>query len=278
MLSYQHAYHAGNFADVIKHLTLSQILHYLTLKETPLFYLETHAGRGSYALNQKFSNRTQEYLYGIQPVWDVRLQLPASAHAYRQCLEQLNPEGKLLIYPGSPQLATLMLRPQDRLYLCELHPQEFDALTRLSKHHRRVHFANEDGFQALKSLLPPPEKRGVIFIDPSFEIKSEYTTVPKRIQEAYSRFPQGTYVLWYPMTASVAYAQLNRKMLGKQDKKMLHLEWTCSSTPLAQGMTGTGLWIINPPYTLAQTLTETLHALKKPLNGRFKITVYDPIG
>ncbi len=262
MLSYQHGYHAGSFADVIKHLVLTHLMDYLIKKDKPLFYLETHAGKGCYDLKHGQAQRNQEYKTGILPLWQQRNTLPEAFLPYLQTIQALNQTDNLQLYPGSPYFALHHLRAQDRIYLCEAHPQEFDALSRLAKQNKRVHFSNDDGWGALKALLPPPEKRGLIFIDPSFEIKSEYQTVPKLIDAAYQLFPQGTYCLWYPMTPSLSFQSLTQKLKAKSFEKTLNIEFYIAKQSETIGMYGTGLWIINPPYTLAQTLKPMLETLK----------------
>lgn len=264
MLSYQHGYHAGNFADVIKHLVLVHLLDYLTQKDKPLFYLDTHSGRGSYDLKQGHSQRTLEFKSGILPVWNQRETLPQAFTPYFNTIKSLNPY-HLQHYPGSPYFAIDHLRPTDRIYLCEAHPQEYDALLKLPRHNRRVHVSPDSGWDALKAL-PPPEKRGLIFIDPSFEIKEEYQSVPKELQSAYELFPQGVYCLWYPMTPSLAFQSMTQKLESKSFEKTLNLEFSLTRQPGSLGMYGLGLWIINPPYTLEKTIKPALNALRKIFN------------
>jgi 23S rRNA (adenine2030-N6)-methyltransferase len=263
MLSYQHGYHAGNFADVIKHLVLVHLLDYLTQKDKPLFYLDTHAGRGDYDLKQGQSQRTLEYKTGILPVWNQRDTLPKVFSPYFKTIESLNPPNHLQRYPGSPYFAIQHLRQSDRIYLCEAHPQEYDALLQLPRQNKRVHVSPDSGWDALKSLLPPPEKRGLIFIDPSFEIKDEYQSVPKQLNSAYEHFPQGVYCLWYPMTPSLSFQSMTQKLESKSFEKTFNLEFFLTPQPGTLGMYGLGLWIINPPYSLEKTIKPALDALTK---------------
>ncbi|HAU2042173.1 TPA: 23S rRNA (adenine(2030)-N(6))-methyltransferase RlmJ, partial [Legionella pneumophila] len=199
MLSYQHGYHAGNFADVIKHITLTRLLVYLTHKDKPLFYLETHSGRGIYDLKDKQSLKTEEYKEGINPVWLNRENLPSLFLEYISVIKQINLSATLRYYPGSPYFAISQLRSQDRLYLCELHPTEHNALLKLPHLNKKAHVSHTDGVSMLKALLPPPEKRGVIFVDPSYERKEEYKEIPTAIKNAYSKFSTGVYCVWYPV-------------------------------------------------------------------------------
>ena len=169
MLSYQHGYHAGNFADVVKHITLTQLLSYLKKKDKPLFYLETHSGKGQYDLRDKQAEKTGEYKQGIKLIWPDRKQLPPIFKDYFAAIKALNHEDGLRNYPGSPFLAINALRMQDRLYLCELHPTEFEVLDEMQHFNKKVHTSNTDGIVSMNGLLPPQEKRGLIFIDPSFD-------------------------------------------------------------------------------------------------------------
>ncbi len=265
MLSYQHGYHAGNFADVIKHIALTRLLNYLTLKDKPLFYLETHSGKGLYDLKNKQAEKTREYKQGIRPIWSDRNTLPAVFQNYLQSINQLNPTGALRYYPGSPFLVINMLRMQDRMYFCELHPREFETLSQLQCLNKKVHFSYTDGIVAMKALLPPPEKRGFIFIDPSFELKEEYKDIPIAIKHAYSRFATGVFCLWYPLVNKRLTDKLNRGMKEINAKNTLHIEFSLTSAPM-EGMSGCGLWIINPPFTLAEEMKTVLNALKAYFN------------
>lgn len=265
MLSYQHGYHAGNFADVVKHIALTRLLGYLTLKDKPLFYLETHSGRGLYDLRNKQAEKTKEYEQGIKLLWPDRESLPPVFNEYFQVLRMLNPEGTLRYYPGSPLMAIHQLRTQDRMYFCELHPREFEALHQLSRANKKVHFSNTDAIAAMNALLPPPEKRGLIFIDPSFEIKDDYKTIPLAIKQAYSRFSTGVFCLWYPLVNKKLTDKLNRGMKEINAKDSLRVEFSLTGAPM-DGMSGCGLWIINPPYTFAEEIKSILTVLRSYFN------------
>lgn len=263
MLSYQHGYHAGSFADVVKHLTLTRILSYLTIKEKPLFYLETHAGRGLYNLRDKQANQTKEYLRGVQLLWEKQATLSSLFMPYLQCLRKFNPQQTLDFYLGSPAFALELLRPSDRLTCCELHPREFEALKTLNTKGRAVFLSQEDGLICLNALLPPKERRAVIFIDPAYEIKTEYKDIPKAINFAYQKFATGVYCLWYPLLDEKLNQQLLRGMQAFSPKA-LRLEFYLNANTI--GMTACGLWIINPPYTLKEEMDSILQDLCKLLN------------
>jgi 23S rRNA (adenine2030-N6)-methyltransferase len=272
MLSYQHGYHAGNFADVIKHLALTRILLYLTQKDKPLFYLETHAGRGLYDLQDKKALKTLEFQQGIALLWSQRQKLPAVFDPYIQAISGLNQEGALRYYPGSPYLADHGLRASDRLYLCELHPREFTALETMRSRLRKVHLSNTDGIASLKALLPPPEKRGLIFIDPAYEVKEEYKTIPLAIKEAAFHFSSGVFCLWYPVVNRRLTDQLLKRLETIGSSNVLHLEFNLHKSQ-PEGMSGCGLWIINPPFTLAKEMEAALKVLKGHFNPGFSAYV-----
>ncbi|MCC5793080.1 MAG: 23S rRNA (adenine(2030)-N(6))-methyltransferase RlmJ [Legionellaceae bacterium] len=256
MLSYQHAYHAGNFADVIKHLSLCLICDYLTQKDKPLFYLETHAGRGLYDLNDAMAQKTGEYKEGVALLWRERQNLPAVFSSWINAIAPYN-QKHLRYYPGSPVFAAQLLRPIDRLYCCELHPQEFAALQQVALQNRRMHIHQTDGIASMQALLPPKEKRGLIFIDPSYEIKEEYKTIPQAIDNAFQRFSTGVFCLWYPCVNPWLTEQLNTKMRKIACKNSVHVHFNLNQ-PNQPGMTATGLWILNPPYVLAKQLEQAL--------------------
>ncbi len=265
MLSYQHGYHAGNFADVVKHVTLTELLSYLKKKDKPLFYLETHSGKGQYDLKDKQAEKTKENEQGIKLIWPNRRQLPPIFKEYFAAIRTLNHEEGLRNYPGSPFLAINTLRMQDRLYLCELHPAEFEALSKMPHFNKKVHTSNTDGIASMKGLLPPPEKRGLIFIDPSFERKEEYKTIPAAVKQAYAKFSNGVYCVWYPVVDKKLVGQFVRGMKDIGAKEAIHIEFNLTMAPKG-GMTGCGLWIINPPFTLAQDIKTALDTLRTYFN------------
>jgi 23S rRNA (adenine2030-N6)-methyltransferase len=265
MLSYQHGYHAGNFADVIKHIALTRLLHYLTIKEKPLFYLETHSGKGLYDLKNRQSEKTGEYKQGIKLLWPDQKKLGPFFNEYIHAITQLNKSNELKYYPGSPFLAINQLRKQDRMYFCELHPTEFESLRQLPHLNKKVYYRNEEGLGAMKALLPPAEKRGLIFIDPSFEIKNEYKEIPEKIKQAYKRFSTGIFCLWYPLVNRTLVHKLNKGMTAINAKNTLRIEFNLTNTPI-EGMAGAGLWLINPPYTFTHEMSVVLDTLKTYFN------------
>lgn len=266
MLSYQHGYHAGNFADVVKHIGLTRLLAYLTIKDKPLLYLETHSGKGLYDLKDKQALKTEEFKQGIGALWPHQKQLPAVFNEYVQAIKQLNPnKDELRFYPGSPYLALRGLRAIDRAYLCELHPAEFEALTDIPHSFKKVHFSNADGIKSLKALLPPLEKRGLIFIDPAYEIKDEYKDIPLAIKQVYTHFTQGVFCLWYPMVDKKWTERLLRGMQDIGAKNTINVEFRLTNDR-APGMSGCGLWVINPPFTFKDEMTLALNTLRTYFN------------
>ncbi len=265
MLSYQHGYHAGNFADVIKHLTLTRLFNYMTDKEKPMFYLDTHAGKGIYDLQDKQALKTGEYHQGIELLWAQRNQLPDVFSPYLQHIAQINTQDTLRYYPGSPAIAQHYLRQQDRQTFCELHSGEFECLQNLPRPSKRVFYSNSDGLESLNALLPPPERRGLIFLDPSYEVKTDYRQVPESLKTAYNRFATGVYCIWYPLVDNKLHAQLLRGLKNIGGVSNLRIEFYLT-TSAGAGMTGCGLWIINPPYVLAAELKIAFDALRKLFN------------
>ncbi|MCX7091489.1 MAG: 23S rRNA (adenine(2030)-N(6))-methyltransferase RlmJ [Legionellales bacterium] len=277
MLSYQHIYHAGCFADVIKHLGLCNILSYMVQKEKPIFYLDTHAGRGLYDLHAKEAMKNQEFLSGITALWSERTKLPPEFSDYLAALEQWNPNGHLQYYPGSPALAMQLLRSQDRLFLCERHPGEFEHLQQVTRGHARVHCAIEDGYHALQSRLPPPERRGMIMLDPSYEIKNEYRTVAEKVQAALRHFGSGVFCIWYPIIDKKLHAQLIQGFAATPNIPALRAEFHLNSKP-SVGMDACGLYIYNPPFLLEQALRSIFDRLLKVFNPGRSSYVLQSIG
>jgi 23S rRNA (adenine2030-N6)-methyltransferase len=265
MLSYQHGYHAGNFADVIKHIALTHLLSYLKLKEKPLLYLETHAGKGKYDLRDKQAEKTGEYKQGIKLIWPDRKNLAPAFNDYIQAISKLNSNEGLHYYPGSPYLAINALRMQDRLYFCELHPAEYEVLNQMPHFNKKVHLSNTDGIAAMNALLPPPEKRGLIFIDPSFERKEEYKEIPIALKQAVNKFSTGVYCLWYPVVNKKLTEQLTRGMKNIGAKNVVRIEFNLTLAP-REGMSGCGLWIINPPFTFTSEIKKVLDTLRTYFN------------
>ncbi len=257
MLSYRHAFHAGNHADVLKHLILVQLARYLGQKDKPFWYIDTHAGAGAYALDEGYATKLAEYRDGIGRLWE-RNDLPPLVTDYVALVRALNDDGKLRVYPGSPWIARQTLREQDRLRLFELHPTDSELLIEnFSDLRDRAQVVAGDGFKGIKALLPPQPRRALVLIDPSFETASDYAGVIAALEEGLRRFPTGTYALWYPQLARPESRLLADKLKRLPATKWLHA--TLSVRAVAgPGMHGSGMFIINPPWTLETNLREVL--------------------
>ena len=266
MLSYRHAFHAGNHADVLKHLILLEIAQYMGEKPAPFWIIDTHAGAGFYALESAHASKLGEYRDGIGRLWNKK-GLPPAAVDYVEFVKSLNPDGQLRHYPGSPWLASQMLREGDRLRLFELHSTDVKLLQENFKSAgRKVSITAGDGFAGLKAMLPPPPRRALVLIDPSYETRDDYSNVVKGLRDALVRFPTGTYALWYPMLSKLDARQLpaRLKSLGASDWLHASLEVSAPSKD-GFGMNGSGMFIINPPWTLKKKLQETLPKLTELL-------------
>ena len=266
MLSYRHAFHAGNHADVLKHLILLQIAEYLGEKPAPFWIIDTHAGAGRYALESAHASKLAEFKDGIGRLWEAK-GLPPAAKDYVDMVRQLNPDGQLKHYPGSPWLARPMLRDGDRLRLYEMHTTDAKLLHECFQGSgREVAITDGDGFAGLKAILPPPPRRALVLIDPSYETKGDYTAVIKALQEALKRFPTGTYALWYPMLSKLESRQLPDKLKRLGCSNWLHATLEVKAPAKdGFGMNGSGMFVINPPWTLEKKLHETLPKLTELL-------------
>ncbi|HEY7774355.1 MAG TPA: 23S rRNA (adenine(2030)-N(6))-methyltransferase RlmJ [Marinagarivorans sp.] len=263
MLSYRHAYHAGNSADVLKHWVIERILTYLAQKDKPCFYLDTHAGAGRYALTGDLANKTAEYRRGIERLRGA-VAVPEVLSNYLTVVEQsLNGE-QGHVYPGSPWLASKLLRAHDRLALCELHPQDYPVLANLFANDARVQTFNEDGFKKSIALLPPKERRGLIVVDPSYEIKADYAGVVKHIQRLHKRFATGIYAVWYPVVDASRVANMMAAFQRAGLKNTLRFELQTSDSS-GGGMYASGMVVVNPPWTLCQDVQAGLPWLAKRL-------------
>lgn len=259
MLSYRHAFHAGNHADVLKHFVLVQITQYLGQKDKPFWYIDTHAGAACYALDSAYASKLNEYENGIARLWKKN-DLPAPLADYVALVQRMNPDRNLKAYPGSPYFALWTMREQDRLRLFELHSRDVQLLQEnFHDAGKRVRIEASDGFAGLKALLPPPPRRAVILIDPSYENKQDYEQVFHSLKDALTRFAGGTYILWYPQLTRIDAQELPQRLKRLPAKSWLHVALRVS-TPSKDGfgMHGSGLFILNPPWTLHATLQETM--------------------
>lgn len=254
MLSYQHGYHAGGIADVHKHVALVLLLARLAQKPAPLCVIDSHAGRGLYDLAGEQAGKTGEWRSGIGRLAAAE-PVDTGVRRYLDLVRGFNRSGALTTYPGSPALALRLMRPGDRLVLVEAHPAEHAALRAALHHDRRVHIHKRDGFEALPALVPPAERRGLVLIDPSYEIKAEYQTVPQTVDKVLLRWPAGIVAVWYPLLPDGRHAALVDG-LAALPPPVLVAELTVDATSKApdRGLIGTGLAVVNPPWTFAEAL------------------------
>lgn len=260
MLSYRHTYHAGNHADLLKHLVLRQVLDYVGQKDAPFMYLDTHAGAGQYRLDSDFALKNREFDHGVQRLWDQAddSRLPSELLAYLQMLRAFNGGSEQLTrYPGSPAVAASVLRPYDRMVLCELHNREVELLQTYAKPDRRMRVCHEDGVQTMLSLLPPPERRAVVMLDPSYEIKNDYKDLPDRLFKAWKKFSQGVFLIWYPLLPGQPGERMCDAICrsGIRHVQQFELQPFARSEP---GMAGSGMLVINPPWLLMEQMQRSL--------------------
>jgi 23S rRNA (adenine2030-N6)-methyltransferase len=291
MFSYRHGFHAGNHADVLKHMVLIAVLKHLTAKPTALTVVDTHAGAGLYRLDSDFAGTSGEAQDGILKLVASPLaaEPPPLLADYLQLVASFNPHGGHKIYPGSPFVTQALLRAEakDKLWLFELHPTDSKAL---DKHVEQLHagrmvgLKREDGFEALRALLPPPSRRGLVLIDPSYELKTDYGRVAAALQEGLKKFATGTYMVWYPVIPRPEAHELPRRLktlANHAGKPWLHATLNIGQAPERAkthtpgevaprpGLTASGVFLVNPPHTLKAALQQVLPALVEVL-GRGK--------
>ncbi|PRY99024.1 23S rRNA (adenine2030-N6)-methyltransferase [Jezberella montanilacus] len=270
MFSYRHAFHAGNHADVLKHLVLVHILDYYNQKDAPYWFIDLHAGAGLYDLEGKWAQTKGEFVDGIARIWD-KPDAPQAVKAYLEQVAALNPDSNLRYYPGSPWIAQQMLRPTDKLRLFELHPSEVEILNlNLEAQGKRIPrqttVFDTDGFAGLKGQLPPPPRRAVVLIDPSYEDKQDYRRTMDTLKDAVQRFATGCYVVWYPQIQRLEAQQMVRQLDRLDVKSWLHVSLTVKkSSPDGVGLNGSGMFIVNPPYTLKEALKPAMPWMVKML-------------
>lgn len=265
MLSYRHSFHAGNHADVLKHIVLMLILESLKQKEKGFYYLDTHAGVGQYRLFSDEAEKTAEYQEGIGRLWN-QANLSEEIEQYLQLIKKFNYGGKeLRYYAGSPLIAATLLRPQDRALLTELHPTDFPLLRNNFKQFDNVTTKRDNGFQQLKATLPPKERRGLILIDPPYELKEDYDLVVKAIEEGYKRFATGVYAIWYPVVLRQQTKRMIKALEATGIRKILQIELAVRPDTEQRGMTASGMIVINPPWTLEEQMKKILPELHRTL-------------
>jgi 23S rRNA (adenine2030-N6)-methyltransferase len=258
MLSYRHGYHAGNAADVLKHFILTYVLDYIKKKDKGFIFIDSHAGAGKYLISDPYMQKNKEYLQGIEKILQLKND-NIFLKKYLDLVKSINFNSDLKIYPGSCFLAARSLRPNDNLYFFELHPKEFLNLKKNFENDSRVIIENRDSYQRLKKLLPPKEKRAVILIDPSYELKDEYEKVLEMLSDCYKKFPLGVYIIWYPVLKNKKSEKFIFNVLKKKYKNLSHVEMITDN--LNNGMQGSGLFILNCPWSIENDIKKSLETI-----------------
>jgi len=276
MFSYRHAFHAGSHADILKHIVLIQLIRYLQEKEGALTIIDTHAGAGIYSLSDGFAAVSKEAeggIFRLSHYWhnNQQVEITDSISEYMAAITAENPSEELAFYPGSPFIIAKMLRPQDRLKLFELHPKEIDLLrhnVQQLPQNKQIDLYHADSFSRLKGLVPPPSRRGLVLIDPSYEDKQDYRYLESTLEEALSRFATGCYAIWYPILSRREAAALPdrlQKIAAVHKRSWLQAELRVENSPGERRLQASGMFVLNPPWTLEGKLKETLPALVKVL-------------
>lgn len=269
-MNYRHIYHAGNFADILKHLILSRILVYLNKKEKPYFVLDSHAGIGLYDLQSEQAGKTSEWQDGLGRIMGADADpipdnIKTLMEPYLNEIKDFNPDGSLSTYPGSPALIQALSREQDRFTLIEKHPEDVESLKINMGRDKRAHIRQDDGWVSLRSDLPPKERRGLVLVDPPFEEEHEYQRMIHHFQRGFKRFGTGTYCLWYPIKARREIEEAVQYLKDMDQPNILRAELVIHKMDTAKRLNGTGLFIINPPYLLYKELQLLLPFLAKRL-------------
>ena len=269
-MNYRHAYHAGNFADVVKHIVLTLVIAHLKQKQQPFRVIDTHAGVGLYDLTADAAQRTGEWEAGIGRLLGpdaapLPPQLTAVLTPYLEVVRALNPPGQLRRYPGSPWIARALLRPQDQLVANELHPEDAAELRRVFPRDPQVKLMSIDGYTAMKALLPPRERRGVILIDPPYEEPRELQRLVDGLQAAVTRFATGIFIMWYPIKDPKLVADFHRRLVSAGHGRLLAIELLLRPPTDTSLLNGCGVVVLNAPYLLDATLAAILPMLAERL-------------
>ena len=281
-MNYRHAFHAGGFADVIKHIVMVRILIYLQDKQAAFRVIDTHAGAGVYDLAGEEARRGGEWLTGIARMMQARFSEKTQPllKPYLDIVRAFNPQRDLGAYPGSPLIARALLRPQDRMVACEVEPKARKRLIDALRRDTQARVVDLDGWVALPAFVPPKERRGLVLIDPPYEQKDEFERLADGFAEAFAKWPTGSFLMWYPVKSRRATNALARHVAavtgaGATPGKCLRLEFSVAPQPAETGLTSAGVLMVNPPWTLAGELKAILPELEKPLGrggaGRFRL-------
>ena len=266
-MNYRHAYHAGNFADVLKHTVLLALIEALQLKTTPFCYIETHAGSGNYAMDGFEARKTGEYKAGIGRLHPAEKVPPLLQRWRASILDGEDNKNGLKLYPGSPLQVARLLRPDDSAQLCELHIDEASKLRELFRANPQIHVHQRDGYEALKALVPPREKRGLVLIDPPYEAQeAEYRKIEQVLKSALLRWPTGIFAVWYPIKLRSQVQPFLRKMQHSGVKRVLRAELLVHPDDSPLRLNGSGMVVLNAPWNLDDALRDSLRALASLLS------------
>lgn len=267
-MNYRHAYHAGNFADVVKHAVLARIVEYLKRKDKAFRVIDTHAGRGHYDLSSVEAQKTGEWQAGIGRVlaYNFRPDAAALLAPYLDAVRAANPEGGVRHYPGSPSIVRHLLRRQDRLTAIEMHPQDAAALSKRFAGDIQTRVIELDGWLALGAHLPPKEKRGMVLVDPPFEVAGEFDRLVEGLQKAHRRWPGGIYALWYPIKDRRAVNAFRAALAEAGIPKVIDIRFEIRPPSSEPSLDGSGMVVVNPPFPLKEELGVILPALSRVLS------------
>ncbi|MAZ16243.1 MAG: 23S rRNA (adenine(2030)-N(6))-methyltransferase RlmJ [Ahrensia sp.] len=268
-MNYRHIFHAGNFADVFKHIVLARIIAYMQNKDAAFRVLDTHAGLGLYDLSSDQAQKTGEWKTGIGKVMEAADRAPADVLAlispYLDAVRSSNPEGGITQYPGSPMIARHLFRKQDRLTALELHPEDFDVLHAQFEGDVQARVTKLDGWLGIKSHLPPKERRGIVLVDPPFEVYHEFFNILTALKEGHKRFATGTFLLWYPVKHRKGVAEFREELKALKIPRILDTSLEVRSSGADVRFDGSGMIVVNPPYTLESELRTILPWLSSVL-------------
>ena len=264
MLSYQHGFHAGNFADVHKHMILALMLKALNVKDKPWSYLETHGGCALYDLADEKAQKTGEYLEGIAKLWGEN-NVPDSCRPYLDLVQAVNRGSELKFYPGSPSIASMLARASDRLAVMELHPAEYQQVKQHFRSKPQVAVHHRDGYEGVLSMMPPKPNRGLVLVDPSYEVKAEYQQVAKFVQQLLDRWSNGSVAIWYPILKAGQHQGMIDKIVTSGIRRVYQSEFYVQGSG-SERMSGSGMLLINPPWQLDQKIATAMPWLYQMLS------------
>ena len=275
IMNYRHHFHAGNFADVFKHILLTCLLTHMHKKNTPFTYIDSHAGRGLYFLNNSDTQKLKEYQFGIEALIHFEKENPAPQQIlqYLAIVKKFYHDDKHMSYPGSPKIAELLMRPNDKMFLCELHPEEFALLEKnMPRKDKLTTFNHIDAYTAIKALTPPKHTtRGLLMIDPPFEKINEFSLIENSLKDSLRRWQQGNYMVWHPIKNKIEVAKFQNKLRSLANNS-LFVDFFIKRKDISSNLIGCGVAMINPPWKLEEELRlNVLPYLAKALGGVFDL-------